>query len=260
LFADAVCALALVDTGLADTLSRAVEAALADKSDVIDLAIAIFILVVCTKLVARDGLALTFAPFAAFTALVTAFASTDIFGSLGACIAGLCEFFVATDLVVDLSIAIVVFAVADFGLWDDLFATSGVPLGILAELDTCFAFADALGSGGAGIGGASPSDRVGCVFDVIDFSVAVVIFSVAIFGAGLCGGFADAVAEGIASVHTILTSALFARITADFTEVGDVIDLAVAIIVDLIVAKLGFGDDFAVADRGPFALFAGLCS
>jgi hypothetical protein len=43
LLADAVCALALVDSGLADTFSGAIKAAFTDESDVVDLAIAIFV-------------------------------------------------------------------------------------------------------------------------------------------------------------------------------------------------------------------------
>jgi len=203
---------------------------------------------------------LAIAPFTAFTALIAPLTGSDVLSALGSSITRLREFFVASDLVVDLAVTIVVFAVADFGLWYDLFATGGVPLGILAELNTRFAFTDALGVGRAGVSGTRATDGVRGVFDVVDFSVAIVVFSVAIFGAGLSGRLADAVALGITSVETILTSSLFARIATRFADIGDVINGAIAIIVDLIVAKFGFGDDFSSASIGPFAVFADLCS
>jgi hypothetical protein len=130
----------------------------------------------------------------------------------------------------------------------------------LTELYTCLALADALGAGGAGVSGTIAAKGIGGIRDIIDLAVTIVVKAIALFGLGWRCGAADTVSLGIAGIHAILASALFIGIAARIPKIGHVIDDAIAIVIDIVVAKLGFGEHFAFADCRPLSICADLCS
>ena len=129
----------------------------------------------------------------------------------------------------------------------------------MTELYTCIALADALGAGGAGVGRTDATKRIGRFGDIIDLAVAIVVNAIALFGFGGRCGAADAVSLGITGIHAILASALFIGIATRISKIGHVIDDAIAVIVDVVVTKLRFGDHLAFADCRPLAICADLC-
>jgi hypothetical protein len=102
---------------LTRAFSRGIEAAFADITDVIDDAIAIFIEVISADLFARLDFAIALLrPRAALATLCTPSTHPNILGASGAVVARLHKRLVAAALVVDLPVAIVVFAIAHLRL------------------------------------------------------------------------------------------------------------------------------------------------
>ncbi len=170
------------------------------------------------------------APLSGGTGFKARFASTNAVPYAPDLGAALCQGGIASaGEVVDATIAIIVFVVADFGAWRGRGAA--LPLAIGAGFRSCSALV------GAGLGES-----------FVDFAVAIVVFGIAGFWAGL-GGVALHPLSGLAEFGSCAASG-----GTRLRKV--VVDLAVAVVV-LVVAKLGGGCDFANTSA-PFSAITGL--
>ena len=107
----------MIHAALTRAFSRGIEAAFADVTDVIDDTVAIFIEVISADLFARRDFAVALLrPCAALAALCPASAHPNILGACGAVVTILYNRLAAAALVVDLPVAIVVFAITHLRL------------------------------------------------------------------------------------------------------------------------------------------------
>lgn len=166
---------------------------------------------------------------------------------------------------IDLAVAVVVFAVTDFGLSSDLSGTDGI-LAVIADARTDFA--DALAGKSAFAVGCTSLVRAGITLfgKIVDFAVTIVVFAVANFGLWCDFAFArspQAIGACLFSGFTSSDTGVFAmliEVASGFGRVtfaGDTIDRAVTIVVNAI-AFFFSGQSLSEANR-PFSVGTGLC-
>ncbi len=219
---------------------------------VVDLAVAIVICVVAAKLF-FCGFAFTdtSAPDAVCTGLLACFTRADAFCSSGAAVAGASVFVVAfaVFVFVDLAVAVVVFAIADFGGGFGSRAFAPCAVGAIFK---------AIATGGF----------AGTADAFVDATVAVVVLAIAGFGLGedlACASAPCAVGAALRSCFAIAFSCgssgatvtgfgftFFAKARTSFVY------LSVAIVIELVSAQLGAG--LTCATIRPFSAATGFGS
>lgn len=152
---------------------------------------------------------------------------------------------------VDLLVAIVVLAVAQFELWEDLIFTRP-PISEDTRLCTSSTSPDILRVGLAFIAGASHG--LVCAFDIVDISIAIVINAIADLGGRESDLCADAVVV-FALKYTLLARAMSFGFKAFFAEMQYIVDATIAIFVGFALTKFFLGQ-YLSNTLTPFAIVA----